>query len=139
MPRVVPKRHPFTADDVVVAWQSFAWDGPEGRPYTITPSMRLRGDHPAVVANPAYFSKADLPSAEVPNLWDHVSAPVQPEPEYHRVQPPIPDDEAAVCMTAFQIGFGGKYVAKNQRLRRDDPLVTENPEFFRIITVEKIP
>lgn len=31
MPRVVPKKHPFAAEEVVVAWQAFAFDDADAR------------------------------------------------------------------------------------------------------------
>lgn len=56
MARVLPKTHPFEATDVVAAWQAFAWEDPEdGRPYTIATTLKLRVDHPAVVAQPWGF------------------------------------------------------------------------------------
>jgi hypothetical protein len=133
VPRVVPKEPKFKPDETVVAWQSFAWDSPSGRPFTIVSGTRLRGDHEVVLGCPWYFHRADAPDDEVPNLWDHVPEPPQHEAEFHRPAPPIPDGEAAVCVTAFQVGFGGPKVVKGQRLRKDDSLVVAHPDFFRTV------
>jgi hypothetical protein len=119
VPRLLPRKKRFGPDDVVVAWQSFAADV-DGRPYTITPKMTLRGDHPVVVAHPWYFANA-------------VAEPTEHQPEFHRPAPPIPDEEAAECVTAFQVGFGGPKVVKGQTLRKDDPLVVAHPDFFRTV------
>jgi hypothetical protein len=134
MPRVHPRKHPFTAEDVVEAWQSFAWDSPSGRPYTIARGTRLRGDHEVVVGCPWYFHRADAPDDERPNLWDHVEVAPDPAPEFHRVEPPPPDGEAVVALVELQVGLGGRRIRKGEKLRRDDPLVKANPEFFAIVT-----
>jgi hypothetical protein len=54
---------------------------------------------------------------------------VPPSVALRFVTTPIPDEDAAVVVTAFTIG--GRYVAKDTRLRRDDPLVKAHPTFFR--------
>jgi hypothetical protein len=133
VPRVVPKKHPFTAEDVVEAWQSFAWDSPSGRPFTIVKGTRLRGDHEVVVGAPWYFVRADAPSEEVPNVWDHVPEPPQHEPEFHRPAPPVPDEDAVVYVMAFQVLATGVKVVRGQRLHRNDPLVLANPAAFAVV------
>jgi hypothetical protein len=134
VPRVVPKEPRFKPDEVVVAWQSFAWDSPSGQPFTIVKGTRLRGDHEVVVGCPWYFARADSPSDEVPNLWDHVPQPPDHEPEFHRVEPPPPDGEAVVALVELQVGLGGRRIHRGQKLRRDDPIVQANPEHFAIVT-----
>jgi hypothetical protein len=116
----------------VTAWQAFSVDV-DGASFTVPRGTRLRGDHPAVLACASYFWKADDGSVEAaPNMWDFVAEPEQPVPEFHRPAPPIPDAEAAECVTTFQV-LGGRKVTKGQRLRMDDPLVVENKSYFRTI------
>ena len=134
MPRVVPKKHPFTAEEVVVAWQAFAFDDADGRQFTIPRGARLRGDHPAVLGCPAYFAKEGVPADEVPNMWDHVGEAPQPEAEFYHPAPPIPDSEAVVAQVDILMTQSGRSIKKGQKYHRDDPLVKSNPEFFAVIT-----
>jgi len=130
MPRISPKTHPFKPEDTVSAWQAFAIDL-DGVPYTVTTKMRLHGDHPVVKACPSYFTKTDAPTDEVPSMWSAV--PDEPEHQREFTPPPaepIPDDEAAICVMSFTVGFGGPKVVKGQRLRIGDPLVQQNKGFF---------
>jgi hypothetical protein len=134
VPRLLPKKGPFRPDDVVAAWQSFAWDSPSGRPFTIVKGTRLRGDHEVVLGCPFYFHRADAPADEVPNLWDHVPEPPQHEAEFHRVEPPPPDDEAVVALVELQVGLGGRRIRRGEKVRRDDPVVQAHPEHFAVVT-----
>jgi hypothetical protein len=63
-----------------------------------------------------------------------VPVPPDPKPEFHRVEPPPPDDEAVVALVELQVGLSGRRIQKGQKLRRDDPLVKANPEHFAVVT-----
>jgi hypothetical protein len=86
MPRVIPKTFPFKPGEIVTAWMAFACDV-NGDSFTITRGQRLRADHPAVLACPSYFWKAEDAVAP-PNLWDHVLGAPDPEPEFYKPLPP---------------------------------------------------
>lgn len=126
MPRVKSKRPKFKDTDVVIAWQAVAVDTPEGE-FTIARGTRLRGSHPAVKAATWCFAADGTPDEEIPK--PPAPDPQPHVPEFYRPAPRIPDEEAAVCVTAFTAGR--RHVAKGQRLRRDDPLVQANAELFR--------
>jgi hypothetical protein len=130
MPRVIPDEPRFKPEDVVMAWQCSAPTWTAG-PNTITPTMRLRGDHPAVLACPAYFVRADAPTAERPTVWDAVPEPPQFAPEFLAPTVEIPANQVAICTTAFS-DAGGRWIKRGARLRRDDPAVRMQPQFLAV-------
>jgi hypothetical protein len=79
---------------------------------------------------------AERLSVSVPRCvaWSLVPEAPQPEPEFYKPAPPIPDEEAVVCVSPFLMISTGQKVVRGQRLHRDDPLVVANPEAFAIVT-----
>jgi hypothetical protein len=63
-----------------------------------------------------------------------VPEPPQHEAEFHRVEHPPPDGEAVVALVELQVGLGGRRIQKGQKVRRDDPIVIENPQHFAVVT-----
>jgi hypothetical protein len=76
VPRVKPKTPRFAPDEIVRAWQAFSADY-EGLPYTVPRGTRLRGDHPAVVAAPWNFVRADEPDDHDPTLFAAYEEPAR--------------------------------------------------------------
>lgn len=116
----------FADDEIVVAWQPFA---PPSMAGAIQRGTRLRGDDPIVKAHPQFFVPDGTPEREWPSHWDElVENPVRHE-KRSDVAAVIPDQEAAIAMDAFFVD--GRYVARGERLRRDDKLVKAHGELFR--------
>jgi hypothetical protein len=110
----------------VVAWTSFA----TGHAF-IGRGTRLRGDSPTVRAHPFYFVKDGTPANEMPGKFDGLAPPPQQPPEFHRPAPPIPDSEA--CEAVMDVRIAGRAFRRGQRVRRDDPAVRGNEQFFRTV------
>jgi hypothetical protein len=87
LPRVIPKQPRF-ADDEVMA---FATDLPDGSQLTIRRGTRLKGSHPAAQAAPWYFQKDGATEDELLTEWNVMAEPEQPQPEFHKPAPPIPE------------------------------------------------
>jgi hypothetical protein len=126
MPRVLPKKPKFKTDEIVVAWTGFATGHT-----AVQRGTRLRGDSPLVKGHPQYFVKDGTPANEMPGELDGlVPSPSEP-PEFHRPAPPIPDEEA--CEVAMDVMIAGRPFRRGQRVRRDDPAVRGNEQFFRTV------
>jgi hypothetical protein len=79
----------------------------------------------------------DAPTDEVPSLWSVVPV-AEHAPEFHRPADPIPDEEAAVLRDLLPGRLRRQESGEGARLRRDDELVRENPEFFRTVVIKRI-
>lgn len=82
---------------------------------------------------PAYFAKVDAPTDEVPSVWRAVAEPPE-HAEFHRVEPPIPDEDAVVVVQPFRVIATGRKYERGEKLRRDDPVVLANTGAFEIVT-----
>jgi hypothetical protein len=123
MPRTLRKQQ-WRGDEIVVAWQSFATQTD-----TIIAGTRLRGDHPMVREFPQHFVPADTPQSEMPTVWDFVPEP-NPGTFIRSAGADIPDEEAAICHTAFTRGI--HVVGKGERRRWDDELVQATRDLWRM-------
>lgn len=90
---------------------------------------RVRGDHPAVAANPSlWLSETTDPdllrklraTASMPTYVSHKA----PRPD------PIPTERQAVASESFTDGRSGRYVRAGHVLRDDDPVVKANKRLF---------
>ena len=71
MPKTLKRNKcPFTAEQRVRAWQSFATEAG-----TIRAGDVLRGDDPVVLEHWRWFESVDTPTAEAKNFWSELPAP----------------------------------------------------------------
>jgi hypothetical protein len=142
------------ADKFAVALQDFAGDS-----VRVKRGDRFPADHALVLANPSWFVDADLPSNELPTMWDSMPPPPDhrsaaairggPQiPPHRRVESvvnvfmPMPwakgsDGEKR----GVPAPFGGSIV-KGQIVDALHPVVAEHPEWFewpqRHVTLEDV-
>jgi hypothetical protein len=67
VPRVIPRQPRFRPDQLVRAWQSFAYDEAQGVPRTVAKGTCMRGDADAVLRAPWCFVAAETPTSEEPS------------------------------------------------------------------------
>ena len=134
MPRVIPRRHKFADDQLVVCHDTFAADDLPGTGVVLR-GTKLRADSPIVTAHPLRFVDAELPESEWP-LREYAEPPTDLEPLIE-VPPQIPLEERVRARwdlsTDLGYGFGG-FVSRGQIVSKDEPFVREHPEAFETVS-----
>ena len=108
-----------------VAWTSFAAADFDG---AVTRGDVRRGDDPVVQRHFEYFVVDGTPESDWTGQLDEFFDSYVPRER--PAQPAgIPDAEAAIAIESVWFP-SGRHVSRGQRLRRDDPIVRENPAHF---------
>jgi hypothetical protein len=134
MPRVIPRRHKFADDTLVVCHDTFTADGLPGVG-VVKRGEKLRADNPIVQAHPLHFVDADLPENEWP-LREYAEPQADPDPLITiPEQIPLEDRVRARWDLTVDAGYGvGTHIARGQILSRSERLVRENPHCFETIS-----
>jgi hypothetical protein len=133
MPRVIPRRHKFSNEQIVVCHDTFTADGLPGLG-VVKRGEKLRADNPIVQAHPLRFVDASLPENEWP-LREYAEPPADHDPLIE-IPPQIPFEERVRARWDLTVdaGYGyGTHIARGQILSRNERLVRESPHAFETI------